>query len=69
MSMRIKESVPSSCEISIVRNMDEAVQNAALLARPKDHVLLSPACASFDMYKNFIDRGNAYKESIRRLIS
>ncbi len=46
-------------------DMDEAVALAASGALPGDAVLLSPACASFDMYKNFEDRGRAFKEAVR----
>ncbi len=66
---KIKSSIPDSCKISIAKNMDDAVKKAALLAKPEDHILLSPACASFDMFSNFSERGNAFKDSVRRLIS
>ncbi len=46
---------------------DDAVQAAALLAEPGDAVLLSPACASFDMFTNFEERGTAYKRIVGAL--
>lgn len=46
------------------KDMDEAVERAAAAATPSDVVLLSPACASFDMYENFEHRGRAFKESV-----
>lgn len=43
-----------------VKTLDEAVQRAAELAQPGDAVLLSPACASLDMFKNFEERGRLF---------
>ncbi|MDX2176220.1 MAG: UDP-N-acetylmuramoyl-L-alanine--D-glutamate ligase [Candidatus Sumerlaeia bacterium] len=47
------------------KDMDEAVKSAAGLAQPGDVVLLSPACASFDMFRDFEDRGASFKRSVR----
>jgi UDP-N-acetylmuramoylalanine--D-glutamate ligase len=49
-----------------VSDMDEAVARAAAAAEPGDVVLLSPACASFDMYDNFEHRGKVFKECVNR---
>ncbi|MFK5891618.1 MAG: UDP-N-acetylmuramoyl-L-alanine--D-glutamate ligase [Pseudomonadota bacterium] len=46
--------------IEMVENMQQAVLKAEQLAEPGDLVLFSPACASFDMYKNYIERGNDF---------
>jgi UDP-N-acetylmuramoylalanine--D-glutamate ligase len=46
---------------------DEAVQKAYDLATTGDCVLLSPACASFDLFKNYEDRGEQFKQSVRAL--
>jgi UDP-N-acetylmuramoylalanine--D-glutamate ligase len=45
----------------------EAVKNSFQLADKGDVVLLSPACASFDLFKNYEDRGNQFKEAVRDL--
>ena len=50
-----------------VRSMNDAVKTAYRLAAPGDTVLLSPACASFDLFKNFEDRGRQFKETVRNL--
>ena len=49
------------------QSMSEAVKIAHNLANKKDYVLLSPACASFDLFKNFEDRGNQFKQAVRNL--
>ena len=48
-------------------DMDDAVRRGLRAASPGDAVLLSPACASFDMYENFEHRGRVFKESVRRI--
>jgi len=48
-------------------DMLDAVRLAAARALPGEAVLLSPACASFDMFRNFEERGQAFKECIRQL--
>ena len=47
--------------------MDEAVKVAYKIAERGDTVLLSPACSSFDLFKNYEDRGNQFKEAIKNL--
>jgi UDP-N-acetylmuramoylalanine--D-glutamate ligase len=48
------------------QQMEEAVAVALSLAKPKDIVLFSPACASFDLFKNFEERGDHFKRAIRQ---
>lgn len=48
-------------------SMEEAVKKAYGLALEGDTVLLSPCCASFDLFKNYEDRGTQFKECVRRL--
>ena len=54
-------------EIFKVENMEEAVQQAKKSAKRGDIVLLSPASASFDLYKNFAERGNIFKEIVNKI--
>ena len=51
----------------IVNNMEEAVNKCREIAKEGDIVTLSPACASFDMFKNFEIRGNVFKDIINNL--
>lgn len=50
-----------------VESATEAVKAAYYLARKGDSVLLSPACASFDLFDNYEDRGNQFKQAVRDL--
>ncbi|MCY1460822.1 UDP-N-acetylmuramoylalanine--D-glutamate ligase [compost metagenome] len=50
-----------------VKTLEEAVQRAAELAQPGDAVLLSPACASLDMFKNFEERGRLFAKAVGEL--
>jgi UDP-N-acetylmuramoylalanine--D-glutamate ligase len=47
--------------------MEEAVKTAYHFANKGDVVLLSPACASFDLFKNYEDRGTQFKQAVRDL--
>ena len=48
-------------------SMQQAVEKAAILAESGDAVLLSPACASFDMFSGFEQRGNTFKAAVAAL--
>ena len=47
--------------------MEEAVKKSYEIAKTGDIIALSPACASFDMYPNFVERGNHYKKLVNSL--
>jgi UDP-N-acetylmuramoylalanine--D-glutamate ligase len=50
-----------------VMNMSDAVRTASKLAEKGDTVLLSPACASFDLFENYEDRGRQFKVAVQNL--
>jgi UDP-N-acetylmuramoylalanine--D-glutamate ligase len=59
-----KDIVPTIVETA---SMDEAVKSSYYLAKKGQTVLLSPACASFDLFNNYEDRGRQFKQSVRNL--
>ena len=65
---RIHEAFEDDVEIIVnTFSANEAVQIAYHLAKKGDTVLLSPACASFDLFKNYEDRGNQFKKAVKEL--
>ena len=61
------EGIVGAGKIVDTRSAQEAVQVSARLASPGDVVLLSPCCASFDLFKNYEDRGCQFKDAVRHL--
>ena len=53
--------------VADTHSMKECVEACTKMAKPGDTVLLSPCCASFDLFKNMEDRGNQFKELVRNL--
>jgi len=67
-NMKIKNAFGNIVENFMETNsMEEAVQMAYNLADKGDNVLLSPACASFDLFENYEDRGRQFKNAVRNL--
>ena len=58
---------PSGRGSSAASDLREAVDAAYSCAESGDVVTLSPACAAFDCYANFMERGRAYKEMVKKL--
>lgn len=65
----IAESIGNAATIIYAGSMQDAVNKAFAAANPGDAVLLSPACASFDMFKNYEDRGDKFCLAVQELIA
>ena len=64
---KIIEAFQGVVEIVDTDSMEKAVRKASRLAEKGDVVLLSPCCASFDLFENYEDRGRQFKNAIRNL--
>jgi len=60
-----KKNNRTDLKISMAQSLQEAVQIARKISQPGDVVLLSPACASYDMFENFEQRGNTFRKIVR----
>ncbi len=63
----IADALAGVCGLRRASSMAEAVEAAADIARPGDTVLLSPACASFDMFRDYAERGDEFAAAVRGL--
>ncbi|MFQ5669332.1 MAG: UDP-N-acetylmuramoyl-L-alanine--D-glutamate ligase [Acidobacteriota bacterium] len=63
----LASSLPADLPVEAVEDLPEAVRRAAAAACPGDTVLLSPACASFDAYENFTQRGDHFRALVADL--
>jgi UDP-N-acetylmuramoylalanine--D-glutamate ligase len=61
------QAFAGSVEVQHAASLDAAVTLAHALARPGDAVLLAPACASFDMFQSYADRGRRFVQAVERL--
>lgn len=67
-NQKLLENFGSMVDVIIeTQYMSEAVKIAYKLAESGDNVLLSPACASFDLFENYEDRGRQFKDAVRNL--
>lgn len=67
MRHRMYECWKDATNCIFAQTMDEAVEKAAELSEPGDVVLLSPGCSSFDMFKNYEDRGKRFRQAVSKL--
>jgi UDP-N-acetylmuramoylalanine--D-glutamate ligase len=65
----IREALAGVVTVHDAETLGEAVDRAYALAKPDGVVLLAPACASFDMFQDYADRGRQFKEEVKRLIA
>ena len=65
---KISDALGDITETLYVNDIKEAVKVSLSKASPGDVVLLSPGCASFDMFADFEDRGRKFKEAVREVV-
>jgi UDP-N-acetylmuramoylalanine--D-glutamate ligase len=72
MGLDNKKIVDSFCGIKTdlieTSSMDDALEKAFAFSTEGDVVLLSPACASFDLFNNYQHRGNLFKDKVRSMV-
>jgi UDP-N-acetylmuramoylalanine--D-glutamate ligase len=64
---RIGQEIRAEVGVEVVEGFDDAVLRAGALARPGGAVLLSPACASFDQFGGFAERGERFRQIVEGL--
>jgi UDP-N-acetylmuramoylalanine--D-glutamate ligase len=64
---KIESQIKQAAEIVHAESLDNALRRASASAQPGDIVLLAPACASFDQFRNYEHRGKAFKELVQGL--
>ena len=67
MAAELSPAAESGVRISEVGSLERAVEAAAREAKPGEVVLLSPACASFDAYRDFEERGDRFRQLVEAL--
>lgn len=64
---RIAESIPAGHKVILVETLQQAIAEAMKVASPGEKVILAPACASYDQFSDFEDRGRKFKQWVREL--
>jgi UDP-N-acetylmuramoylalanine--D-glutamate ligase len=64
---QIEAALAGACDTERCATLEAAVEAAARAARPGDTVLLSPACASLDMFRDYAQRGDVFAQAVGRL--
>jgi UDP-N-acetylmuramoylalanine--D-glutamate ligase len=63
----VREALADLLPVVEARSMREAVERGYEAARPEGIVLLAPACASFDWFTDYAERGRVFKDEVKRL--
>jgi UDP-N-acetylmuramoylalanine--D-glutamate ligase len=64
---KMRSALEGTTTIELAETLGEAVKRAATVAAPGDTVLLSPACSSFDQFKDYAERGEVFQKLVRAL--
>jgi len=65
----VRQALEGAVAVREAETFADAVREAYALARPDGTVLLAPACASFDMFRDYAERGRVFKEEVKRLMA
>ena len=65
----IRDALAGTLPVHDAASLEEAVEKAFELAKPSGVVLLAPACASFDMFRDYAERGRMFKEEVGRIVA
>jgi UDP-N-acetylmuramoylalanine--D-glutamate ligase len=65
----VTRALTGAVDVHEADSFEDAIGLAFGLAKPSGVVLLAPACASFDMFRDYAERGRRFKEEVRRLIA
>ena len=64
----VREALAGAIDVHEAGTFEDAVKRAYAIAKPDGVVLLAPACASFDMFRDYAERGRQFKELVRKLM-
>ena len=64
----VRDALSEVVAVHEAESFEEAIEQAFELAKPAGVVLLAPACASFDMFRDYAERGRRFKEHVARLV-
>jgi UDP-N-acetylmuramoylalanine--D-glutamate ligase len=64
----VRQALEDVITVHEAATLEDAVRMAFALARPSGVVLLAPACASFDMFRDYAERGQRFKEAVKKLL-
>ncbi len=64
----VRQALEGAVAVREATTLESAVKEAFALAKPEGVVLLAPACASFDMFRDYAERGRRFKEEVRKLM-
>jgi UDP-N-acetylmuramoylalanine--D-glutamate ligase len=65
----VREALAGAIDVHEADTLGDAVARAYALARPSGVVLLAPACASFDMFRDYAERGRRFKDEVARIVA
>jgi len=63
----VRDALAGAIDVHEAQTLADAVAQAYALVKPSGVVLLAPACASFDMFRDYAERGRMFKEEVRKL--